>query len=127
MNQPPNKSMMTNRRCPSPLLAKRKLGRAAYAPPLLSAAVAYLRRYMSRTISSVGQPMGYLFLLCLVSCVGPSSREQVNDYHKSRCPIGTFIKYATCSGNWEAQPIALMNARLNTQSEERRVGKECRS
>ena len=73
------------------------------------------KRYMSRTISSVGQPMGYLFLLCLVSCVGPSSREQVNDYHKSRCPIGTFIKYATYSSNWEAQPIALMNARLNTQ------------
>ena len=40
----PNKSMMTNRRCPFPLVAKRKLGRAVYASSLLSAAVAYLGR-----------------------------------------------------------------------------------
>jgi hypothetical protein len=36
-----NKSMMTNRRCPCPLVAKPKLGRAVHAPSLLLAAVAY--------------------------------------------------------------------------------------
>jgi hypothetical protein len=37
------KAMMTNRRCPIPLAAKRELGRAIHAPTILPAAVAYLR------------------------------------------------------------------------------------
>jgi hypothetical protein len=45
MTPQPNKSMMTNRRCPCPLVAKPKLGRVVHAPSSLSAAVAYLRRY----------------------------------------------------------------------------------
>ena len=72
-------------------------------------------RYLARTIFSRGRPMLCLLLSCLVSCVGPSTRVQTNDQHQSRPPTGTFIKYAAYSSNWEAQPIALMNARLNTQ------------
>jgi len=43
-----NKSLMTNRRSPLPLGAKRKLGRATHAPSLPSAAVAYLNRSVSK-------------------------------------------------------------------------------
>ena len=39
-----NKSLMANRRCPAPLGAKQKTGRAVHAPSLLPAAVAYLNR-----------------------------------------------------------------------------------
>jgi hypothetical protein len=40
----PNESLMTNRRCLTPLVAGKKIGRASYAPAPLSAAVAYLFR-----------------------------------------------------------------------------------
>ncbi len=39
-----NKSMMTNRRISTPLIVQREVGRSVHAPPLLSAAVAYLSR-----------------------------------------------------------------------------------
>ncbi len=38
---------MTNRHCATPLEATRKFGCVVYAPALLSAAVAYLGRYMA--------------------------------------------------------------------------------
>jgi hypothetical protein len=39
-----NQSLMTNRRYPAPLVTSRESGRTNHAPPLLSAAVAYLCR-----------------------------------------------------------------------------------
>ena len=39
-----NQSLMTNRRCLTPLGAMEKLGRTAYGPTSVSAAVAYLNR-----------------------------------------------------------------------------------
>jgi hypothetical protein len=41
----PNKSMITNRRCPAPLAARPELGCAIHAAALLPAVAAYLRRW----------------------------------------------------------------------------------
>jgi len=51
----PNKSMKRNHRSQIPLEAAQKLVRAVYAPPVLSAVVAYLFCYMSSLILSAGE------------------------------------------------------------------------
>ena len=45
-----NETLMTNRRCQSPLAASREFRLASYARPLLSAAVAYLDRWTVRFV-----------------------------------------------------------------------------
>ena len=44
MTHPCNESLMTNRRCPTPLDGDQEIDRLVQAPALLPAAVAYLNR-----------------------------------------------------------------------------------
>ena len=93
--------MMTNRRCPAPLVAKRKLGRAVHAPSLLSAAVAYLRRWAAAMCMKL-QPfigMGRLSLLSVFvfACAPFNVAAQTNAIAKLKAPTGFYVSVAEIS------------------------------
>ncbi len=85
-----NKSMMTNRRLPTPLIAQREVGRSVHAPPLLPAAVAYLVRYMRAAGVRVWCMFGLLLCvqgLCQTSEQTPWHQLSVNSL---QILVGTF-------------------------------------